>query len=246
MFGRIPPTPYDLRFSLLGIPVRVHPVFWLTSLVLAWRGDELDATIIRVLCIFMAILVHEMGHAVVTRSFGWEPEIVLYLLGGYATTIRHSTWKDIAVSAAGPAAGIVLFLAFWWWGRMTGMLGPDSTFLTPRFDLDAMNAWPESIRTGTRGNDLLIDAVHTTLYINGIWTLFNLLPVHPLDGGQIVRELCLWVSPRSGWNACLIISILTAAAVVMFSLWTRRTFTAMMFGLLAIENIQAYQASRRY
>ena len=36
-------TPYDLRFRLLGIPVRVHPMFWLVSAVLGWQDHESSA-----------------------------------------------------------------------------------------------------------------------------------------------------------------------------------------------------------
>ncbi|MBT4867846.1 MAG: Zn-dependent protease, partial [Planctomycetaceae bacterium] len=77
MFGSFAPTPYDLRFELLGIPVRVHPIFWLSSGWLAWHRGRLDIVAVQVLCIFLAVLVHEMGHALVTRRFGWQPEIVL-------------------------------------------------------------------------------------------------------------------------------------------------------------------------
>ena len=116
MFGQISPTKYDLRFSLFGIPIRVHPIFWLTSALIAWDrdGGDLRKTLIRVLCIFVAILVHELGHALVTRRFGWNSEIVLYFFGGYATSKRHSTWKDIAVSAAGPGAGFLLYFIINW------------------------------------------------------------------------------------------------------------------------------------
>jgi Zn-dependent protease len=186
-----------------------------------------------------------MGHAIVTRSFGWQPEIVLYILGGYTTSIRHSTWRDIAVSAAGPAAGIALFFSVWWWGWMTGMLGSDSTFLTPQFNWEAMDAWPESIRPGTRFNELLVVAVFVTLYVNGIWTLFNLLPVHPLDGGQISRELCLWVSPRNGWNVCLIISIVVAGGVAFWAFSEGIRFTGFFLGFLAFQNFQELQMTRR-
>jgi Zn-dependent protease len=245
MFGQIPPTPYDLRFHLLGIPVRVHPIFWLTSAYLAWQGGELDVVIIRVLCIFFAILIHEMGHALVTRSFGWQPEIVLYILGGYTTATRHTTWKSIAVSAAGPAAGLMLFSSIWWWGRLTGVLSPDSTLLRPVFSAEGMANWPEFIRVGSRANHLFLDAINFSLFINLIWTLFNLLPVHPLDGGQIVRELCLWFNPRRGMDACLVISIVAAGAVVLWALWARQPFAALMFGALAFQNIQEYQGTRR-
>ena len=111
MFGQPAPTGLDVRFSVVGIPIRIHPGFWLTAGFLAW-GPDPKYVFVRILCIFLAVMVHELGHAVVTRWFGWRPEIVLYFFGGYATTQRYSTWKDIAVSAAGPAAGFLLYAMF--------------------------------------------------------------------------------------------------------------------------------------
>ena len=55
------PTPYDLRFSVAGIPVTVHPLFWLIALLLGSTGDILLVPI-WVGVIFVSILVHELGH----------------------------------------------------------------------------------------------------------------------------------------------------------------------------------------
>src|SRR5690554_5208641 len=113
MFGQTRPTEFDLRFWLFGIPVRVHPIFWLTAAFIGWRGEMWDLTLVNMLCVFASILVHELGHALMTRYFGWQPEIVLEMFGGYATTTRHSTARDIAVLIAGPAAGFLLYGLIW-------------------------------------------------------------------------------------------------------------------------------------
>ena len=60
MFG-VSETPYDLRFHALGIPVRVHPLFWLGAALLAGRADDLAVIVIWVACVFVSILVHEYG-----------------------------------------------------------------------------------------------------------------------------------------------------------------------------------------
>jgi Zn-dependent protease len=232
MFGQIPPTPYDLRFRAFGVPVRVHPIFWLTAAFLAWRGShgDLRYVLIRVLCIFVAILVHELGHALVTRYFGWQPEIVLYFFGGYATSARHSTFKDIAVSAAGPAAGFGLLFAIW-------MAEP----VLARFDL--------------MREPLLRDALYFSRFINLLWNCVNLLPVLPLDGGHISREICCWLAPRKGMQISLGLSTVVAGLVVLLCLRSRmaRTgvfgldplFLGIMFGYLAYQSYQAFDAARR-
>lgn len=236
MFGEIPPTPYDLRFTVLGIPVRVHPVFWLTSAFLAWVPGELDKVIIRVVCVFVSILVHELGHAVVTRYFGWRPEIVLYYFGGYATSARHSTWKDIAVSAAGPLAGILFFVVLHYG-------------VVPNLQIVMGQIESERVR------ELFRDAVRFSLRINLVWNLMNLVPVFPLDGGQIARALLEEYRRRDGLEWTLKLSIATAGAIVIWSLVARShngnvlgfdpTFLAIMFGLFAFQNIQMLQEITR-
>lgn len=64
MFG-VPETPYDLRFQLLGMPVRVHPLFWLVAAMLGWRNENIPLVLIWVGCVFVSILVHEYGHGLV-------------------------------------------------------------------------------------------------------------------------------------------------------------------------------------
>ncbi len=73
MFSFEPPrTAYDLHFQIAGIPVRVHPLFWLATLILgsnSWSGDgnvDPDAgmkLLIWVGVMFVSILVHELGHS---------------------------------------------------------------------------------------------------------------------------------------------------------------------------------------
>lgn len=232
MFGQIAPTEFDLRFSVFRIPVRVHPVFWLTSAFLAWdrSGDpDLWRILLRILSIFIAILVHELGHAVVTRFYGWNPEIVLYFFGGYATSMRHSTWKDIAVSASGPGAGLLLFTVI--------LFGA-----------------PGLIARGWLDNELVIDALEFSLFINLAWSLANLIPVLPLDGGRICEELCHWLSPRHGTKISLQFSMLTGGGVALYALRAKTLnepvlgldplFLAIMFGYLAFQSYQQLQSYR--
>src|SRR5258708_21488286 len=112
MFGTVAPTPYDVRFSLFGIPVRVHPFFWIASLLMGRGLHDRKLMLIWMACIFVSILVHELGHALTAQYFGWPPHIVLHAFGGYASyqpTWGHSTSRSILVSFAGPWAGFLLY-----------------------------------------------------------------------------------------------------------------------------------------
>ncbi|MEX0703898.1 MAG: site-2 protease family protein [Planctomycetales bacterium] len=237
MFGQVPPTQFDLNFTLFGVPVRVHPVFWLTSGFLAWRDQRLDLTVVGILCIFVAILVHELGHALMNARFGWRSEIVLYFFGGYATSMRHSTWRDVAVSAAGPAAGFLLFAAV--------------LFGTPWLVAGLRSVGPGSFDTDSRAVELIGYAGRFSLFINLAWNVMNLLPVLPLDGGQISRALFERYGGRNGLTNCVRLSLVAAAGVALWALWARTLqtsvlgleplFLALMFGYLAFQNWQTLQ-----
>src|SRR5437868_5747781 len=114
MFGTVAPTPFDLNFSLFGIPIRIHPFFWLFSAILGWdrQRPNFNQILICVLCVFVSILIHELGHALTAKSYGWPPHIVLYSFGGYASfepRWGYSTARAILISFAGPGAGFVLY-----------------------------------------------------------------------------------------------------------------------------------------
>lgn len=257
MFGNFAPTPYDLQFEVLRIPVRVHPIFWISSVWLCWRPSDLLVTTIGVFCLFFAVLVHEMGHALVTRRFGWQPEIVLHMLGGYATSMRHSTWKDIAVSAAGPAAGFLLVLLIWIPCQILGLFHESSSLIHPVFDERAMLDWPAKIRVGTRGNELILEAIQFSFFFNLLVNLINLIPVLPLDGGQISREYWLWAKPRDGMQICLKLGVGAGGAVALWALYSMSKrgspwsvgyvlgidplFLGIMFGYLAYLSYEQLQ-----
>ena len=223
MFGTVAPTPYDLRFSLFGIPVRVHPFFWLVSLVMGWSPHHPQLMLIWVVCVFVSILVHELGHALTAQYFGWQPHIVLYSFGGYASyqpTREHSTARSILVLIAGPGAGFVLFAL---------VLGIELLLVFQSVELP----------------DLAQVAVADMIWINLFWGLMNLLPVYPLDGGQICRAALSHWRPYDGVDMSLKISLIFAIGVALAAFQFGQTYSALLFGILAFENFQALQGARR-
>src|SRR5207249_1472808 len=100
----------DLRFQSLGIPVRVHPLFWLVAAMLGWRDNNMVAVLIWMACVFISILVHEYGHGLVAQAFGSPASIVLWAGGGlcYSQADRQTPRQRLAVVVSGPGAGFIL------------------------------------------------------------------------------------------------------------------------------------------
>lgn len=222
LFTSAAPGPYDVRFSLLGFPVRISPVFWIVALLLSGGGTPQEAIIV-VAAILISILVHELGHALLQRAFGGYPEIVLYAFGGYASAygVRESWWRNILISLAGPFAGFFLAGLVWAYKQLAGEPREPSA-------------------------NLFIEAM---LWINTIWGLVNLLPVWPLDGGRVSREvLTLLMKPSTGIVVSLAISAVVAACFAAWCLMqTQSILNTALFAMLAYqsyETMQQYRASR--
>lgn len=244
-----PRTAYDLHFQVAGIPVRVHPLFWLLALFFATGGGtgvDPDAGL-RLLIftgvLFVSILVHELGHSVVMRYFGQTPRIVLYMLGGLAIADAGSIMgyraggrtrpQQILISLAGPGAGFLLAVVT---VAVVVALGGsfDLTLANVPFIYDL--TLPGGI---SRALELAIAGL---LWINIFWGLVNLLPVLPLDGGHVAQQLFEMADHANGLVRCLWLSVITGAvAAVAGWVYLDSVFTALLFGSLAISNYLTLQ-----
>jgi Zn-dependent protease len=239
------PSPGELRFTLFGVPVRIHPLFWLVMILLGLRGTPDGRTLITWVVVGgLSILVHEFGHVGAFAFFGMRARIVLYAFGGLAiadqpTYGRQWTpagtrdgWQQVAISLAGPAAGFLLAGVV-----VAGLFlsGTSSYFFSFKIGVG-----PEI------DNDRLALAVNVLLYVNLAWGLLNLMPLYPLDGGHVARELLLMVDSRTGIRRSLMLSIATGVvSAVGVLLWLRvdGIIPAVMFGSLAYSS---YAALRQY
>jgi membrane-associated protease RseP (regulator of RpoE activity) len=215
MLGMPEPTAYDLRFRLLGIPVRVHPLFWLVTALMA-RDENLGPIVIWIGCVFVSILVHEYGHGLMSRFFRCSPSIVLYGMGGlcYSESERQTPWQRLAVLFAGPGAGLLFFGCI-----ELGLI----TLGIPRRDL---------------GQEIVWDLTQINLY----WSIVNLFPIWPLDGGQITGVVLTMLNRRKGMNWTHAVSLVTAAVVAMWWFRENQMFLGIFFALFALVNFQILQA----
>jgi Zn-dependent protease len=246
-------TAYDINFQLLGFPVRIHPLFWLMGFLtgFGFSGQPDGFRVLTwILVLFVSILVHELGHALLFRRFGQAAHIVLYAMGGLAVPgddAPHSSWSSfstsnynrrshtptehIIISFAGPAAGFV-FATF----VVVGVFAAGGAV---RFGLTEyyMPDWKIALGGAMQGNSNLALLVDFLLQFNIWWGLMNLLPVFPLDGGQIAQQVMIVNDPWGGVVRSLWLSIIVAAVVaVLGGLLFQNLFVALLFASLAASN----------
>ena len=236
------PTPFDLNFSVLGIPVRVSPWFWLGSLIFgySYTGGEARNLFLWEIAVFISILVHEMGHAIMIRQFREYPRVVLLFLGGLAIgSGGRSSREQIAISAAGPIAQILLAVLVVALVRLTGheFSGWIPLWNDQWFDLHGRGL-PEVPYLGL--NTFLEYLVVPSI----LWAVLNLAPVFPLDGGQITRAVLFLWNPRDGIRQSLLLSVVAGAALALYGFNIRDSYLGMMFALLAFDSFQTYQGTR--
>ena len=234
LIGGVPPTPYDLNFSLLRIPVRVHPLFWLAAVLLGMNQPPREL-LIWVPVVFVSILIHEMGHALVIRQFGWWPSILLYTFGGlaiYNPTRRDPRKRD--VDFTGRPGRRVSF----GWCADPHLQAARSSSHVPRCAPYGIVAIPPDV-----GNESLNVLVYDLLTVNIWWGLMNLLPVYPLDGGQFTHALFETLRMPDAMVKSLWISIFTGAAVAVYAVARMHDYyLAFLFGYLAFTSFQTLQA----
>lgn len=246
MIGSADVTPYDLRFRLLDVPVRVSPWFWLIMAIVGGRSDLIGAAVF-VACGFVSILAHEFGHGLSSRALGLEPTgIVLYGMGGYCEYPgwHGNLWHRLLTLLAGPAAGFLLFALV--------LAGASSVYHVPANDLAAL--------VGVGRGDPVVAlmaigyiqqspaglAVYFLLLINFWWGVINLLPVWPLDGGRVTQVVLLGFNPHRAAAWTHLISIVAALGTAVWLYSPGIPWNSLLFGYFAYINYTAYQNLNRF
>ena len=182
----------------------------------------------------VSILVHEYGHALTARKLsGGQHEIRLWGMGGLAyhqggNPTRKSRLWTIAM---GPGAGLALFLLTSL--AVISTYGPEvlQYLVTRRVPTELSESFLSVVTT----QPPLFRIFSMLIWINLWWSLINLLPVFPLDGGQLF----------STWTGKTLlaykIGVGVGSAVALFSLLRGELYIGVLFGFLAYQNYKNLQ-----
>jgi len=220
---------------LFGIDIRVHILFliWIAfRLFDATRGGyDWKEELLFLGLLFGIVLLHEFGHCFGARSVGGDAEnIMMWPLGGLA--YAHAPmrpWPQFVTVAAGPAVNVAFCI-----------LSAAAIFI-----LSGASILPgvNPLRTGLHlvrdvpaftpmlGETSFI-ALFTFYRVNLFLLAFNLLPIYPLDGGQLFHAI-IW--PFVGLQRASIIACQVGlVGCALFGLWGLSTQGAGMLVFIAI------------
>ncbi|MEY2432196.1 MAG: stage sporulation protein [Acidimicrobiaceae bacterium] len=200
------------HFSLAGIPIRIEWSFWLIAVLLGYGAREGWLLVAWVVIVLVSILVHELGHAVALRVYHQQPRVVLQAFGGltYGSSAYRSRSQSIVVSAAGPVTAFVL-------------LGVPAYFLQDSID--------------PRQQFDLYVILHDIMWVNIGWSVVNLLPILPLDGGNIAASIF-------GRPVARVMSMVVAVSAATYFFQQQNQFAGFFLMLFAVMNFGSYQQEK--
>jgi Zn-dependent protease len=213
------------RFS--GIDVFLH---WSWFLVAAYeissrKGSYSSITwnVVEYLALFLIVTLHEFGHALACRQVGGTADhIVLWPLGGVAyVNPPQRPGASLWSIAAGPLVNVALLVILF----VTGTLSQGSAWLAASPNLHAL--------------------LRAIWWINLSLLIFNLLPIYPLDGGQILRSLLWFVLGRArSLMAAAIIGLLGSAGFILWAIQAQSIWIGVISVFVLMNSWSGVQQAR--
>lgn len=208
------------RFRIGPFPVTLEASFLITAVLLSGLGGGPMEVAVWVVVAFVNVLVHELGHALVGLWLGGKPEIVLQGMGGVTfprLRARPGALRQVLLSVAGPLCGLLP------WVVASAVL---------------LKAPPEP---GSLWAVLLYDFQFTSL----VWAGLNLIPVLPLDGGQVLEAVLSGARRKPSVELAAWISAAVAVGVAAYAqLVHGQWFVALFFAAMAFSNVARARGGR--
>lgn len=238
---------FTIRFQLFGIPVAIHPSVFLILLILGGGLSMQDTgglvySLLFIVAGLLCLLTHELGHALAAKfGYGASTTILLAWTGGLTSAYPPPPTRSqsLAMTIAGPLGTLVpgivavLLLGLQLGGDFEAAWRLMAYFSLPFTDASILDSHL-SEASMIALDEIAVPQIQFYSLLCGIgvfWAFFNILPIFPLDGGQVLMDLtnrprlCGYV----GVATCLVVGL-------ALSIWTASAFNAMMFLLLAWYN----------
>jgi Zn-dependent protease len=199
------------------VPIRIHPIFWLLVILISWINSlSVMGSLIWAAVIVFSLLIHEYGHAFTALAFGQEARIDLMGMGGLTTRSgpQIRKWKEFLIVLDGPAAGLLLCLCAY--------------TLKETFPAPPNSVWGYFL--------------NITYTVNLFWTILNLVPVQPLDGGRMMGILLEGIFGVRGLRMSFFISMLIAGAVGVFFISIQALIAGALFFIFAFESYRGWNS----
>ncbi|MCP5470031.1 MAG: M50 family metallopeptidase [Chlamydiales bacterium] len=200
------------------IPVSIRPLFWLVAFFIGWMWTmSLLGALLCVGVIVLSVLFHEFGHALTACAFGQKCRIELAAFGGftYREGGKLKLWKEFFIVLNGPIFGFLLFLGAYILSRTVPIQ-----------------------------NELLAFAVRFTYVANFFWTIINLIPVLPLDGGHLLSIILEGIFGFKGIKAAIVIGLVISVLISIFFFATGHFLVGALFLILTFESFRSLRYYR--
>jgi stage IV sporulation protein FB len=195
------------------IPITIQPLFWLIAFFIGWMWTlNLMGALLSVLIIFGSVIFHELGHALTAMLFGQKTRIELAAFGGftYREGRKLKLWEEFLVVVNGPLAGFILFLVAY-------AIQKNFIITQPTLQL----------------------AVKFTLAANLFWTIINLVPVLPLDGGHLLSIILESIFGFKGVKMAIVAGLVIAIAITILFLIFGLFLAGLLFLILTFESFRS-------
>jgi Zn-dependent protease len=205
-------------FHLAGIPIQVRWTFFLFTVLFGSSLEKPTLIGAWIVLVGVSLLVHELGHAFAFRIWDVDSRVVLHPMGGVTIPVRGdlpSRTSSVIVSLAGPISGMVL-------------LGLPAILLL-RADV-ATDPWDDVLRLA--------------VWVNVVWSVVNLLPILPLDGGNVARAVLNGVTRGRGEVPARWLSIVVAGGVGLLAISQDFLFGGLYALFFLYDNLRSLGSAR--
>ena len=200
------------------VTISISPIFWIFAALLGYfMSKSVLGTFIWVIVIFVSVLFHEFGHAILAILFKQTPRIQLIALGGVTSYPGKNLkyYQQFLIVLFGPLFGFVLFLV--------ASLLLKSDFFT---------------------NKVILYFLLNMKWANLFWSIINLFPILPMDGGQLLRIVLEKFFGIKGFKYSLLIGFILSAFLALLFFALRSYLAGSIFFLFAFQSFEMYRQSR--